>query len=66
MYVIDDPELPKNEREWAYSKPRPYKISMTAERHSLVFHDPAIDLYMQMGGPCTRKPLTAAKKDSGR
>jgi len=49
MHIIDDPELPKNKREWSGSKPHPYKTHFTAHKHAIVFHDPGVELYMQIG-----------------
>ncbi len=49
VHVINDPELPKNEKEWSGSAVRPFKIYFTMEIDGVTFHDPATDIGVSIG-----------------
>ena len=46
MHVINDPELPKNEKEWSYSAVRPFKTSFTVEIDGMTVHEPITKIGM--------------------
>jgi len=55
VHVIEDPELPKNKKEWEYSKVHPFKFSFFANNSSVTFFDPGIDIWLQQGTERKRK-----------
>jgi hypothetical protein len=57
IHVIDDPELPKNNKEWYYSKPHPFKIACSMGKSNITFHDPGAEIFMQQGNITIKKRI---------
>lgn len=49
IHVINDPELPKNEKEWAGSLPHPFKTYFSMGENNITFHDLNTDIGIRIG-----------------